>query len=576
MEIYKRVKNNYANSFITKYSKKRAFLVFLFLVGLIIFGFGCIVYGGYLNKTRQNVKIGKLIISLADFDFSFIPNKVNSFTSKVEKFDLDIKFIDFEKLRFSREDALKRVNGVKVDDHIDVPAKLKYKNEIYDVSVSLTGIDEVEPNSMHIIHPNKKWSYSIKVKRGKTIMGLRKFSLLVPRARGYLTDWIATALLKSRGVIGIRNDFVQMRINGDDLGIFYFEERYDQPLLENNNRKEGIIFRFEKGELSIHGMSRVLESEYLQSQAILLQRRYYNLINGQIEPHDFFDLKKMASFAVVSDIMNSKHALGLWNMRFYFNPTTLLCEPIGREWGYLQVPVKNKFITLFDSQNALLIEKPNDNTPYHQGILKNNPIFKDGCSVIFKELYLKEAEKLTKQSYLDSALLSDNSLDSLLKKAHKENPFYKFPLEQLHKNQEYIRDKINPSFPILEARLDNIANDSISIIIENKIDLPVEIKYLKYNGNQVINLSERIIIKANFETVEPKRHVVITNKNIGWPESFSSDFFEIYYSILGLNKIKKTIVFPKIESKNELTSVNQIGQTDDITENEILSANGKE
>lgn len=552
MEIHSRYKPSFIKQVFVKIRGKRIFLIFLFLFGMLFFGFGCIIYGGYLNKTRQNIKIGKLIISLVDFDFSFVPNKVNSLSAKIEKFDLDIKFIDFEKLRYSRADALKRVNGVKVNDHIKVPGKLKYNNNTYDVSVSLTGIDEVEPNSMHIIHPNKKWSYSIKVKRGETIMGMSKFSLLVPRARGYLTDWIATTLLKSRGVSGIRNDFIEVLINGEKLGIFYLEERYDTPLLENNNLEEGIIFRFEKGELSIHGMSNVLKSDELRSQSILLQKRYYSLMDGEIESHEFFDFNKMASFAVVSDIMNSKHALGLWNMRFYFNPNTLLCEPIGREWGYLQEPVKNKFITLFDNQNALLIEKPNEVTPYHQGILKNNPIFKGGCGVVFKELYLKEAQKLSNQSYLDSVLLSDNSLGSMLKKIHKENPFYKFPLEQLHKNQEYIRDKINPNYPIIKTYLDTITKDGIAIFIENIIDLPIEIHYLKYNSKLIIKNPERVIIKANFETKERKHLIMFPFNNDDGLESFSSKFFEINYSILGLNNIKKTIVFPKELSKVDI------------------------
>ena len=545
MIIYNKSKTNKLIHSLYNYRKKRVVIIALWLFVWFFFGSGCILYGGYLNKTRQNIKIGKLIISLSDLDFSFVPNKIGSLAANIEQIKLDIDFIDFEKLRYSREEALSRVNGPKVDKHIEVPAKLTYLGETYAVAVSLTGSDEVEPNSMHIIHPNKKWSYSIKVKKGKSVMGLRKFSLLVPRARGYLTDWIATTLLKSRGVIGIRNDFIELVINGEDLGIFYLEERYDNLLLENNGKNEGIIFRFVNGEISVHGIAKILEQEELKSQLFILQNLYYRLIDGRVKPYDFFDFSKLASFAVVSDIMNSKHALGLWNLRFYFNPQTQLCEPIGREWGYLQEPVKNKFITLFDNKNALLIEKPNNETPYHAGILKHNPIFIDGIGLDFKELYIKEAEKLSKQTYLDSVLYSDNSLQTLLRKVHKENPFYKFPIDQLHKNQEYIRDKINPNRPLIESTIDTIMKDSISIFVINKIDLPIEIHSLIYNSKQIKKLMERLIIDADFETnFTGKRIVFPFNKEDGL-SSLSSDFFELNYSILGLDNLRKTVVFPK-------------------------------
>lgn len=545
MEIYSKSKTNKLIHSLSKYGKKRVVIIVFWFMIWFFFGVGCILYGGYLNKTRQNIKIGKMMISLADLDFSFIPNKIGSLAANIEKINLDIDFIEFEKLRYSREEALSRVNGPKVDKHIEVPAKLTYSGETYAVGISLTGIDEVEPNSMHIIHPNKKWSYSIKVKKGKSVMGLRKFSLLVPRARGYMTDWIATTLLKSRGIIGIRNDFIELRMNGEDLGIFYLEERYDSSLLANNDKKDGIIFRFENGEISVHGKSKTLEKEELRSQLFLLQNRYYRLIDGEIKSDEFFDFNKLASFAVVSDIMNSKHALGLWNLRFYFNPYSQLCEPIGREWGYLQEPVKNKFITLFENKNALLIEKPNDETPYHKGILKHNPIFLDGIGVNFKELYIKEAEKISKQTYLDSVLFSDNSLQTLLSKVHKENPFYKFPIDQLHLNQEYIRDKINPNFPLIESSIGSIWKDSILINIINKFDLPIEIHSLIYNSKQIIKLTDRLIIDADFASNETRKSIVFPFKKEDDLNSFSAYFFELNYSVLGLNKTRTTVVFPK-------------------------------
>jgi hypothetical protein len=568
MEIHD---NSFKRSLLGEVNKrlgaKKIIRIFLIIFIAGSFGLFCIIYGGYLNKTRQNIKIGKLIISLVEFDFSFIPNKINSVSTEIEKFHIDIKFINFEKLRYRRNLALKR-NKIIDEDQAKVPAIIKFKGDEYKVDVSLTGY-----TNMHICNPNK-WSLSVKVKQGKTIMGMKKFALLVPRARGYLTDWTATTLLKSKGVIGIRSDFVDVTINGDNLGIYYLEERYDKILIENNNKREGIIFKIVGEELSIYGMSKVLETKELHSQYIQLRKLWYSFLNNKIEPNEIFDLDKLATLAVITDIMCEKHAMQFSNLRFYFNPITGLCEPIAREWGYLQEPFKNQFISLFPNQTSLLIEKPNNEHQAHKSLM-NRPVFKKICNLTFKELYIKEADILSEQSYLDSVLFSGSSLKEILNKVHKENPFYKFPLKVLHENQNYIREKIYPQGPIIDAYIDSFSKDSIILFVENKTDLPVEIHYLSYNSVKRIILPNRIIINANFESTESKQVIAFPmSKDIGFA-SFSSDSLEIHYSILGLNNIKKTIVFQKKMTTKDYASLNYARQPSNINEFIFLRLNDK-
>ena len=529
---------------------------------MCVFGIGCIVYGGYLNKTKQNIKIGMLIISLADFDFSFIPNKVKSISSEVERFDIDITFTNFEKLRYRRNNALKR--GIMYDeDQEEIPAKIRYKDKIYPVDISLTGLTD-----MHFCDPNK-WSLSVKVKKGETIEGMRKFALLVPRSRGYLTDWIATTLLKSQGVIGIRSDFINLSLNGKNIGLYYLEERYDKRLIENNSKRAGIIFRINDEDLSVYGMLKVLESEELNSQYILLKKLWISFLSDKIEPDKLFDLKKLATFAVITDIMNNKHALAFENIRFYFNPITTLCEPIGREWGYLQEPFKNNFISLYENKNALLIELPNDSTAYFKSLMNNQISIKLYHNIKFKELYIKEAERLSKQSYLDNILLGDN-LNTILEKVYKENPFYKFPIELLHENQKYIRDKIHPIHPIIEVYFDQINKDCISLFVKNKIDLPVMIHYLRYNSEKKI-MPLINTVKANFESTESKQIICFPFKHDFNLTSFSSDSIEVYYSILGLSDIKKTIVYPSILTKEDFSNLNPTRQTPNFRDFKFLT-----
>ena len=39
---------------------KTVFIILFVVLVLGGFGLGCIIYGGYLNKTRQNIQIGKV------------------------------------------------------------------------------------------------------------------------------------------------------------------------------------------------------------------------------------------------------------------------------------------------------------------------------------------------------------------------------------------------------------------------------------------------------------------------------------------------------------------------------------
>jgi len=566
MEIHdNRSKTSPVSEALHRMGRRKIFWILVFLICLAGFGFGCIVYGGYLNKTRQNIKIGKLIISLTDFDFSFIPNKISSVPAEIERMDIDVSFVEFEQIRYNRTLALQR--GRLLEEHqVEVPARIRYNNEEYRVDISLTGSTD-----MHFCHPTK-WSYNVRVKDGRTIKGMRSFAILVPRSRGYLTDWIGTRLVESRGMIGLRSEFMDVGINGDPMGVYYLEERYDKRLVENNSRREGLIFKIPEGELDVYGLAKIRESEELQAQYVQLKKLWYGFLNGQIEAEEFFDLEKLATFAVVTDIMNYKHALLFYNVRFYFNPITGLCEPIGREWGYLQEAFENRFISLFQNQTSLLIERPDPRAEYHEFVM-DDPVYQRIINLSFKEHYIKEAAILSDQDYLDSVINADNSLNVLLKKVHKDNAFYTFPMDELHKNQAFIRSKIFPQYPMIETYLESITDDSIFVYVENLTDLPVEIHYMDYNARMYHMASNTPLIEPAFESGEDRQLVGFPiNMEIDL-DFLSSDSLDIYYSLLGLDNIKSTLVFPRKMTGEDFAGLNYARQAANIESFEFLKIN---
>ena len=368
----------------------------------------------------------------------------------------------------------------------EVNAKVRFKDKTYKAKISITG-----QTTEHINHPYK-WSILVKLKNGKTIKGVNKFALLYPRARGYLTDWIALKLLKSQDLIELKTDFITLEVNGKSHGIYYFEERFGKNLLVNNNRKNGIIFKRD-GYLKVYELNKeVLKNNDLSSQLNYLKKLLHSFYTNKLDVERVFDIEKFATLFVVSDLMNQKHALFRGNFRLYFNPITNLIEPIGREWGYLRKSENTPF--------SLSIEKPDPKVNYHENLHKDSILVKFLNSNQFVEEYIKQANILSKKNYLDSILESnDKEFQLLLKKIYKQNPFYIFPLNELYKNQEIIRKKLNPVNPSITVFYDSINKDKLYLNIYNRIDLPVEIHSVRY-GREILNQNERIIVKPKYKS----------------------------------------------------------------------------
>ncbi len=543
---------------IYKKNKKNRLIKFGALVTFfLVLSFGFIIYGAYLNKTAQTSNLRMFLSRLSDLDFSFVKNKMEGEIAVVDNFSIDVKFKNWEKIRYNREIALEN-EIISPDVQNEVPAKLVYNDETYRVDISITGL-----TTLHLIHPYK-WSLSIKVKDGKTIKGMKKFALLFPQSRGYLTDWIASEMLKSQEVIGLRNGFVNLSINGDDNGIYYIEERFDKRLLENNQFKEGIIFKHRYNELKIYGLKNILENKQLSAQLINLKKLLHGFQTGDIEVDKLFDLNKFASLVVVSDIIGLKHALFRSNMRLYFNPVTGLIEPIGREWGYLRK--ETKYTT------SLLIEKPNPIVTYHSTIQNDDFLSKIYSSLEFEEEYIKKAKILSNEMFLDSLVsINQTKIDQLLNEIHKYNPFYIFPIDLLKVNQKYIRDKIYTKLPDINAFFNNSNDGSFSLAIENLRDLPIEIHYISYNIREQIFPKGRMILASKY-----KQDQIYQEKKFHIPRSinqadFSPDSLEVIYSILGINETKKIAVFSKKLEANDYSNLNPTRRSSNLADFPFLT-----
>jgi len=523
---------------ITK-SKVSLFIIMVLIIGII--AISSFFYGAYMYYTGRYYHIRMLGYRLLQGDISFVKNSFISNLNEVDKFEFDIKFKDFEKLRYNREKALIK-NYLSNDLQEDIPATIRFNNNVYKVSISLTG-----QISEHFRHP-EKWSIAVKVKGENTIKGMKEFALLVPLSRGYLTDWIAYKMLESRNSIGARNDFIDVTFNGKNLGIFFLEERYDKLLLENSRFREGIIFKIESNNLKIYNEKRLRSDPNNEKQLEDLLKMWQAFLDGEINSADIFDIKKLASVAAVSDLMNQKHPLYFSNMRFYFNPVTYLVEPLAREWGVLTKESRVPF-------ESLLPEDPNTKgaSLYHKGLYENEIFNKIYLNRSFFEYYAKEADKVSNKDFLDSILNSNqDEYQSLLDKIYIENPFYEFPRDILYRNQLLIKKKLHPIESFLTAYIDKISNDSIRIRVFSKTEFPVQIRSIRnQKTDRKYFLAQNGYIEQSHISKSEYNDFYFEINNDNNEQSISN--FEIKYSMAGLEEIRTIHVLMNFRDNSDIS-----------------------
>ena len=51
-------------------------------------------------------------------------------------------------------------------------------------------------------------------------------------------------MFRKEDVLTTRYGFINVELNGQDLGVYAYEEHFDKLLVESNNRREGPIVKF--------------------------------------------------------------------------------------------------------------------------------------------------------------------------------------------------------------------------------------------------------------------------------------------------------------------------------------------
>ena len=100
-------------------------------------------------------------------------------------------------LEEDRKNVLIKGDGM-VYDFIEVPASINFEGNDHKIDLRIKGDREIHFNE------KDKTSYKIKIDNNKNILGLSKFSLMKPRARNYIHEWIFHQLMQEGDLIALK------------------------------------------------------------------------------------------------------------------------------------------------------------------------------------------------------------------------------------------------------------------------------------------------------------------------------------------------------------------------------------
>ncbi len=260
----------------------------------------------------------------------------------LEMLYIEIAPPDMAALEAKRQEAL-RLGILLASDADFVPATIRVGQETIPVELRLKG-DWAD----HFAH--EKWSFRIRTRGGRYLLGMRVFNIQDPSTRSFLNEWLFLENLRREGVLAVGYRFVGVVLNGEYKGIYALEEGFARELIESQERRQGLIIRYNEslvweyrayyddqliplGVNAFHVVDEFEAGYIARSPDLAVQRdTAIGLLEavwrGERPAAEVFDLETMGKFLALTDLWSAPHGLIWHNLRYYYNPITARLEPV--------------------------------------------------------------------------------------------------------------------------------------------------------------------------------------------------------------------------------------------------------
>lgn len=424
-------------------SKFNLFLKLYFFV-TILFGLFFIIFilnSGYWKEIKDRYS-KRFFLSgtnnyLKIYDIGF--KSIISNFYEIDNLNLNISFKNRLKLEKDRDEVLKidATNPGTTFKFKEVKAVADYKEKKINISLRIKGDRRIH------FEDKKHTSYKVDVKKDKKLFGLETFSLIKPRSKNYIHEWLYHELLGEGDLIKLKYDFINLSINGQNSGLYALEESMDKILLERNKKRNGPIFgvveeysrNFENIKLQVYNKKywqSVENIEFTQKASSKLESFFSNLLDEN-DFNDLIDVEKWAWFFAVHDINNYDHGSVVKSVKFYYNPISGKIEPIGLD-GHRVTP---NFSNNYDWESV--ISKKGISTFDKAKNCDVNKYIK--CNLLLKKFFFKRDGKLRKDFF-------EKYRQSVLKISSKE--FLDDFFQQRKEKINFINSKIYGDYFLID------------------------------------------------------------------------------------------------------------------------------
>ena len=438
-----------------------------FIFGVVLVSLYTVVLLGLGYVLQRHDFYGLVLKPALSKNYRMIGSYINSYSVDPEKISLDIKHMDYLKLAYQRHQAMESGGLENVMEEGWVPATIKHSGSVKKVNIRLKGAEEHWKDE-------DIWSFKVKIKSNNTLFGMKSFELQAPKTRTFLNEWHWNQLLRHSGLIYLRYDFIELTVNGKLLPIYAIEENFEKRMIENNQLRDGPIFRagiYPRTSLPathVYQYKKRSQDIKFMKLIILADSRIEAYRQGELSLSEVFDINKMSRLFALSDLVGSRHQLGLGNLRFYYNPITGFIEPIGADASI--VLTRGKETNLMGEGEAYFSKK-NENTDWSWPLVA----FRDK---VFYEKYIEHLEGVSDKNYLDQFFTKIKEEENKKKKIlNRSFPYYESGFaEKVYKHGESIKKYLQPQ-KALNVYFNGVSIKSgiLSLDIANIHGFPVEI-----------------------------------------------------------------------------------------------------
>lgn len=358
-----------------KYNKpqKGLRLKALLIIGFIILIFS-LVFKDLIYRSLVTVNLGGLYVSFLNTKADFI-NTLND--NEVDILEISMSPNNYVRLQKDRSIMLSNyvINGTQwISDNQYFKSKVLINDRKSKAEVKLFG--------MNPDHYRNSRSFSFRLKyNGGEGFGNKKVNLVNPRSRDFNSDVLSNIIFyELSGGIKINYDLFKVIFNKSDSGYYLKEDFFDKYLIEENNRRESVIFEVIKDSIHFNHIGDDDEFMSLSQEIEDLNR------NNYLKFLDLFDIEKVKTILLISLIINDKHPLLDINLHWVHNSVTGLFEPTFREgFVYTLIDFELNNLTYHGLINDLyekFIKKDfnefvKTNLPVVKKIILNNGDYKD-------------------------------------------------------------------------------------------------------------------------------------------------------------------------------------------------------